>query len=271
MRWSRAGDPRQEKSMPVDIQSRVIVRDTLGKADLPAWLERSHATLCESLVDSAYPCYLGTAAEKLGELLISYVDGGDREHLPDTLTSFLRISAAHPDQRLALALFFEPDEVPKSLEQYHGEFWDTLQFLHDHDAIPWPPEQPRDPADPNWEFTFAGTPMFVFVACPGYDKRRSRNLGPGLLLLFQPRLVFVGMEGGTPPGIKTRKIIRKRLTAWDHMDTHPDMGSYGDPSNYEWKQYCLPDDNAPTKGQCPLHLHQEVGVLAGDPERRERQ
>ncbi len=241
--------------MPVDIIERVLLQDSLGASVYaPDWLIQSHAIFCQSLVNPAYPCHLGTAAEKQGELLVTYIEGNKREHLPQTLSAFLRISAAHPSQRYVLALFCEPECEPRGLDYYETMFWKLMQFLHDNDPKPWPEGQPIDPCDPHWEFTFDGTPMFVFEAAPAYQRRHSRNLGPSLVVLFQPRRVFDDIEGGTPAGIKTRKRIRERLIAWDHMETHPDMGSYGDPSNYEWKQYFLPDDNTPVTAQCPLHL-----------------
>src|SRR5947207_11783637 len=123
---------RQEGYMPVDIIERVLLYESLGASVCtPNWLIQSHTIFCQSLLDRAYPCYLGTAAEKLGELLVTYIEGDNREHLPRTLATFLRISAAHPDQRYVLALFYKPEVEPRSLEYYKTKFWDLLQFLHD--------------------------------------------------------------------------------------------------------------------------------------------
>jgi uncharacterized protein len=248
--------------MPVDVVERILLYGNLGTpVSTPNWLIQAHAIFCQSLLDRAYPCYLGTAAEKLGELLITYVEGDKREHLPQTLSSFLQISAVHPNRRHVLALFYKPEIEPRSLGYYKTKFWDLLQFLHDNDPSPWPEGQPSDPHDPCWEFVFDGTAMFVFEAAPAYKLRRSRNLGPGMIVLFQPRQVFNDIEGGTPAGIKTRKRIRERMELWDQMEAHPDMGSYGDLSNHEWKQYFLPDDNTPVTEQCPLHLRMQAQEL----------
>ena len=96
--------------------------------------------------------------------------------------------------------------------------------------------------------------MFVFAAAPSYARRASRNVGPGLVLLFQPRNVFEGIEGGTPRGMAARQIIRTRLGQWDTMPLHPDMGDYGDPSNHEWRQYFIPDDQGRLHEKCPLQI-----------------
>jgi FPC/CPF motif-containing protein YcgG len=96
--------------------------------------------------------------------------------------------------------------------------------------------------------------MFVFAAAPTYGRRASRNLGPGLVLLFQPRNVFVGIEGGTPRGMAARQVIRDRLSHWDTVSPHPDLGDYGDPSNHEWRQYFIPDDQSRLYESCPLNV-----------------
>ena len=249
--------------MEIGVSERILMYDNIGSSvHAPDWLIQAHAILCQSLLDRAYPCYLGTVAEKQGELLVTYIEGDKREHLPQTLLTFLRISAAHPGQRYVLALFYKPEIEPRNLEYYKTGFWDLLQFLHDNDPSPWPEGIPSDPRDPYWEFVFDGTPMFIFEATPAYQLRRSRNLGSGMVVLFQPRQVFDDIEGENPAGIKTRKLIRERLSVWDQMEAHPNLGSYGDPSNQEWKQYFLPDDNTPVTEQCPLHFKTQPQELS---------
>lgn len=218
---------------------------------MPDWLVREHRLFAQRLLDRDYPCYFGTSAEKRGELRYGYTEG-DVGHLPVLLREFLALSRSRPKVRHALALFFAPEEVERPLSYYRGRFWETLGFLHGEDGKPWPEGRPSDPEDPDWEFCFDGEPMFVFASAPAYRDRASRNMGDCLILLFQPRRVFDGIEGGTPAGTRTREIIRQRMREWDGMEYHPDMGSYGDPSSYEWKQYFLPDDNLPVAGECPF-------------------
>jgi hypothetical protein len=135
----------------------------------------------------------------------------------------------------------------------HGElFWNILQYLHENDDLPWPQEFPQDPNDPGWEFCFHGTAMFVFSAAPTHALRRSRNLGDALVLLFQPRNVFSGIEGGTLAGTAARRRIRERLKTWDAAEGHPAMGDFGDPSNFEWRQYVIPDDGSDMYRTCPF-------------------
>lgn len=233
----------------------LLTREDIASPEgLPVWLGREYETFREQLLDPGYPCYFGTAAEKRGELRYGYVAGGDTSHVPTLLGEFLSLSRSHPKVRHALALFFEPEGVQRPLSYYRQRFWDVLNFLHESDPSTWPDDRPLDPEDPKWEFCFDGEPMFVFASTPAYRKRDSRNMGNSLVLLFQPRRVFDGIEGGTPAGTRAREIIRARMETWDSgMKYHPDMGSYGDPSSFEWKQYFLPDDITPVLGRCPFH------------------
>jgi FPC/CPF motif-containing protein YcgG len=228
--------------------------DIVGEGrPVPRWLVEEHARFAERLLDPRYPCYFGTNAEKRGELRYGYVEGEDLSGVPALLREFLELSRANPGVRHALALFFSPEPVERPLPYYRRRFWETLRFLHDADEGTWPLDRPYSPEDPKWEFCFDGEPMFVFASTPAYRRRDSRNMGGSLVLLFQPRRVFDGIEGGTPAGMRAREIIRARMEAWDSMEAHSDMGSYGDPSSHEWKQYFLPDDNAPVTGRCPFH------------------
>src|SRR6266540_2512992 len=113
------------------------------------------------------------------------------------------------------ATFFE-DALERLADEwsYAERFWHVLQHLHDADTTDWPDGFPRHPESSAWEFSFHGVPMFVFAGAPSYLQRASRSLGPGLVLLFQPRNVFVGIEGGTPRGMAARQVIRDRLSRW---------------------------------------------------------
>jgi FPC/CPF motif-containing protein YcgG len=51
---------------------------------------------------------------------------------------------------------------------------------------------------------------------------------------------------------KARQEVRKRLQKWDAITAHPDLGTYGDPENREWKQYFLPDENLAASAACPF-------------------
>jgi hypothetical protein len=223
------------------------------------WWRTSVKELTGSVAERDYPCHFGRAALLRGEFFATFFDGPGPD-LAWALRTFLERSQREPRRRLVLAGFRRPEAEPRDQDWYEAEFWRVLQELHDGDDRPWPASTPSRPEHPNWEFSFSGVPMFVFAAAPTYLRRRSRNLGTGLVLLFQPRNVFAGVEGGTPGGVRARQGIRRRLAEWDTVAPHADLGDYGDPSNNEWRQYFIADDHSRLRERCPLHLRDADGT-----------
>ena len=222
--------------------------------DAPQWLVPALEVFRADVGHDEYPCHFGRNALHLGELFGTWVTAdGDLSALRDDLAAFLDATRPFAHRRMALSAFFAPE--PGADHAAHGRrFWTVLRSLCDLDDRPWPDEIPLAPEHNRWEFSFHGVPMFVFAAAPTHFARRSRNLGPGLVMLFQPRNVFAGIEGGSPAGIVARRRIRERLEAWDTVEPHPLMGDYGDPSNFEWKQYYITDaDGGSMYEACPLN------------------
>ncbi|WP_103349444.1 amino acid adenylation domain-containing protein [Amycolatopsis sp. CA-128772] len=222
--------------------------------DAPAWLVRAAEVFRTDVGHAEYPCHFGRNALHLGELFGTWVgEDGDLAAMRDDLVAFLDATRPFAHRRMALAAFFAPE--PGAGHAEHGRrFWTVLRRLCDTDDRPWPDEIPTAPEHSRWEFSFHGVPMFVFAAAPTHVARRSRNLGAGLVMLFQPRNVFAGIEGGSPAGMVARRRIRERLAAWDTIEPHPFMGSYGDASNFEWKQYYISDaDGGAMYETCPLN------------------
>lgn len=254
---SHVSNPHEAASLgdgfdPGDWKSRIIAgRATGAAANPPAWLDASYETLCTHVMDPAYPCFFGTIAEKRGEMFYSYVNGKDIRDLPATMQTFAELVTLPQYRKNNIAIFFEPDAQPLTHEAYHAWFWSILQHLHDVDPDPKADAQP-EPSHEDWEFSFAGVETFVVCACPSFRLRHSRNLGPGMVLLFQPRSVFVDTITNKVIGREARNQVRKRLETWDEISAHPDLGFYGDPGNLEWKQYFLDDANLPADDRCPF-------------------
>lgn len=242
-----------------DWRSRVIAGRRLGAAELPAWAEESYQALRREVTDDAYPCFFGVQAEKRGEMFYGFVTKRATDALSDTMARFTELARTPAYEKHNMAVFFEPDDPPLSHPEYHDLFWRTLQSLHDADTHPHADSQ-VDPADPAWEFCYQGIEMFVVCACPSFGRRHSRNLGPGMVLLFQPRSVFIDKITNKVIGRRAREQVRRRLLAWDDVQAHPDLGFYGDPGNLEWKQYFLPDDNQPIAGACPFSSRRSKGA-----------
>jgi FPC/CPF motif-containing protein YcgG len=247
---------------PGDWKSRIIAgRATGAAANPPAWLDASYGTMCGHVMDPAYPCFFGTMAEKRGEMFYSYVNGKDIRDLPATMQTFAELVSLPQYRKNNIAVFFEPDREPLTHAAYHDLFWSILQHLHDVDPDPHADAQP-DPSHEDWEFSFAGVETFVVCACPSFRQRHSRNLGPGMVLLFQPRSVFVDTITNKVIGREARNQVRKRIETWDTIPAHPDLGFYGDPGNLEWKQYFLDDTNLPADDRCPFLKRQREKAAA---------
>lgn len=249
---SGSNQATENRKRPVsDWRTRIIVGDQLGLTDFPEWLESSYQRLHTLVMHPEYPCYFGTMAERRGEMFYSFVRGNALDGLAATMTTFARLAEQPEYRKNNIAIFFEPDQIPLSHQAYHDLFWSTLQHLHDVDPDRNADFQP-DPSDEAWEFSFGGIQMFVVCACPSFARRHSRNLGPGMVLLFQPRAVFVDTITNKVIGREARNQVRERLRKWDDVEPHPDLGFYGDPGNLEWKQYFLADDSERRQDRCPF-------------------
>jgi FPC/CPF motif-containing protein YcgG len=240
---------------------------TIG--DLPAWGRECAGELVSTLLgEASFPCTFAIAAARKKALRFGFIDSAnDPDHwgpLPDILGEYLRIYQ-DIDRETSLIVFFRPDEEPAALDTYFSRFWAVLQYLHRKDTLPWPGDVPEDPGETRWEFSFAGTPIFVVCNTPAHTRRRSRH-STGMVITFQPRWVFEGLEPDRPRGESARRVIRRRIRRFDGMEPAPHLGDYGEEGNLEWRQYFLPDTNDGQTPGCPFHrkpprdhsLHQVV-------------
>lgn len=228
---------------------RVLVNGSLNFKPGEGWETEAYTRYREKLSVTQYPCFFGQTAEARGEMLYTFVPQNNPGELLQNVASFVKLIGEPPHERASLAAFFEPDSRLVSHEEFLRRFWTALQHLHDHDPSP---DRGRNPDDPLWEFSFAGCEMFVVGTSPTYQRRRSRNLGLGMGLIFQPRHLFLDPATGQPITPEVRRRIHNRMLTYDQMPVHPDIGFYGHPRNREWKQYALPDDNEAETGCCPF-------------------
>jgi FPC/CPF motif-containing protein YcgG len=205
---------------------------------------------------SLFPCIFGSDALRRGSLRFTFVPaGGERVgYLADALGEFVE-AAPGLGRRTSLVAFFQPAERLETLDDYDRYSWSLLQAVHDRDPVPWPADIPVDTENPEWEFCFAGMPMFVVVNTPAHKRRMSRYFDY-LCITFQPRFVFDDIAESSAQGRNARKIIRERLNVYDALPPTPLLGSYGTQGNREWLQYFLGDDNdtTPSEKRCPFRV-----------------
>ncbi|WP_438394209.1 YqcI/YcgG family protein [Caballeronia sp. DA-9] len=245
-----ATSPEAEQSNAASDQwiARILNIEASNAGDLPAWWRDAYHSYRKTLEQPDYPCFFGQAAERRGEMFYAF-EGERPETARATMQRFVELGHDPKLRRHSLAMFCTPDPALTSHAEFLRRFWTLLQQLQEADNVPM---QPADPDDPLWEFSFGGRKMFVVGTAPTYRQRRSRVVGSGIVLLFQPRELFTDLATGKPIAADIRRQIHARMLEYDAMPVHPDIGFYGDPHNREWKQYCLPDDNTPVTGRCPF-------------------
>ncbi|PYZ95007.1 YqcI/YcgG family protein [Salipaludibacillus keqinensis] len=235
--------------------SRLLTQTDIQQAGHhPDWFHKEYATFHDIVTRKDFPCYFGQTGENKGELRYSYISQQDWSSLPDTLSDFLSLFNKPKLTRHGLFVFVEPEKEEKSIEYYRDYFWDILQYLHRQDQTAWPSDQPKDPEHYLWDFHFQKEPIFVFGNAPAYKQRKTRDLGNSLVLGFQPRRIFKGLEGTEKGGVMSREKVRERVEVWDNLPKHPDISHYGDPTHNEWKQFFIGDDAEPIIGKCPFHV-----------------
>jgi len=243
-------------------QARVEAR--VANGTLPAWACRQYESFDEKLLGdrngTAFPCHFGVDAQRNGGALYTFVpdptDAAVVRALADVLEAYVATYREH-GPRTSLVTLFEPPANPAAWgeTEYRDVFWQVLQGLHDADDAPWPADIPTDPSHPQFEFCYAGEPMFVTGAAPFFDARASRHNPHGLEVTFQPRSVFAGITGDTVAGQRARERIHDRLESYDADAPHPHIGDWEDDDTHEWKQYLLPDgDERYADDACPLDV-----------------
>ncbi len=226
--------------------------DMETESSIPTWGKKAYEQWHAIVSDHHFPCHFGIQAERAGHLCYCFAEEHDYSHLPLALSQFLTLSRAHPAIRHALVLFVKPGHSWQDFDDYHDQFWEVLTHLHKQDSAPWPEEIPLDPDEALWEFSFGGEPIFVSGNAPIYEKHKTRNVGPCLVLIFQPRRIFQDISYETAHGKRSIDAIRRKVEDIEGLPIHPDLGAYGDREKREWKQYMITDDNEPTIRKCPL-------------------
>lgn len=230
--------------------------ESLESTPIPEWARRSWTELRARLTED-FPCVFAIAAPVSVIFVENLAEETDLEAIRAGFLDFLARLRALSLKETAKDMFVvmvAPATVPKIEEEYARDTWRVLQFLHDHDPSPWPADMPKNPAHPFWSFCFDGEPCFVNASSPAHTHRRSRNLGPGLVLAFQRRAGVDLLAPADRSGDATRRMIRARTEAYDAAPPLPMFGASGKPNLRDWKIYFLPNGEGPIPSRCPLDM-----------------
>lgn len=199
--------------------------------------------------DEPFPCIYGVSGFKANHLRFSFLETIEPAPLAEALRVYLR-DAPGSGSNTSLVVFSRPTEEVLEVSAYRLRFWEILRGLAQIDRSPWPQEIPHEIDHADWEFCFAGQPMFVVCNTPAHVNRRSRNAA-AFMLTFQPRYVFNGILGTPEAARRATGLVRERLVPYDALPPSPVLGLYGDPDNREYAQYFLEEDNGP-RLRCPF-------------------
>ena len=251
-RCGRCGNIELQHDCPPDTAMPTFLRP---QENAPPWANDCLSTLGSRIDDESYPCFYARSAR----LVARFVEVPIEQAAPligRFIEEYLQLIGSINNLRerayVLLVVFFPPTTAPAPMTDYWQGFWGAVGELLDGDPCEWPSSIPFDPETPNWSFCFGGVPIFINVNTPAHHRRRSRNLGRSLTLIFQPR---EGLDLVSPPdwrgdGIRTE--IRARITNYDSLPASPDLASYGSPSNRDWRLYFLPDNEEGFRTECPL-------------------
>ncbi|ANN76004.1 YqcI/YcgG family protein [Bordetella flabilis] len=240
-----------------DYLSRIQVQERYAEGTWQAILFQELAASFNSDT-RAFPCIFGVAGFRADQLRYLFLDEEDVEGLAVNLRRYVE-EARSFGPNTSLVVFFRPRPL-LPLEAYRAKFWAMLGRLSSLDEAEWPADIPAELDTPEWEFSFAGEPIFVVCNTPAHVQRQSRR-SSSLMVTFQPRWVFDGILGTQKARDASVSKVRTRLEKYDMIPPSRDLGAYGDPANREYKQYFLGDDNRPTTG-CPFHAMRAADVAS---------
>lgn len=215
-----------------------------------SWQRMVFADLKSTLTSSTrpFPCVFGTSALKSRQLRVAFVDPLTPDRLGPILRDYL-LHAKEYGRMTSLVVFARPGPV-RDMASYEQQLWTLLDDMERADTTPRPRDIPMEIDHPNWEFCFAGEPIFVSCATPAHVLRPSRRAAT-FMAVFQPRWIFKGiMDSGEPAVQRSLQNVRDRIRAYDAVPVFPFLGSYGDPNAREYLQYFIYDTNA--RPSCPF-------------------
>lgn len=223
------------------------------------WKYDAYRQFAMKLSDTAYlfPCIPATIGFRREQFRYGFVSDPRTDRAAEEVAGLLGRfgeEARSCGKYASLVLFFEtPAKLAESctVEEYREIFWRLLRKIRSLDEEDWPEHIPVDPHNPLWEYCFRKERYFMYCATPAHRLRLSRHF-PYFILAITPRWVLADFDANGAAADHMKKKIRERIPAYDAVGIHPDLNSYGNEDNYEWKQYFLGDDSASSSSRCPF-------------------
>ncbi|WP_079752033.1 YqcI/YcgG family protein [Pseudomonas aeruginosa] len=242
--------------------SLISIRDAenlIRKKELDKWREQVVTEVRERILRKDYPCVFTRVGYEKNHLQFSFLeDPFDQNSLRlsfnDVIDFIDLVDQADSPQTAAMkTLLLCVNSTELSSHREPAAVWSILNAFLEFDVSPWPAGVPKDPENPEWAYCLLGKRAFITVLSPSHKKRRSRNLGSHMVLLFQLRDGIEYVAPYNSKGNDVRETIRRRIEAYDEVPLAPDMTTHGEERNKDWSQYWLGDGMEPFQGKCPLH------------------
>lgn len=232
-----------------------------SKTSLSAWQYRALDHFSSRMVDRQFPCLFGLKAWQAQSTRFLFCqthrEGKYQAFLQGLIeyTDFVKHTPLEDRLLCPLIVFFD-DSFYAGAKAQHPEAWDALNWVHAHDPEPWPDTIPLDPDDAQWCFCFNGVQLFINMSSAIHTKMKSRNLGPYLTLVINPRENFDAVASiHTRSGRLIRERIRAKVAAFNDGVVPSELGFYGETENKEWKQYQLSEEGHEQPLYCPFRTH----------------
>ncbi|WON80610.1 YqcI/YcgG family protein [Acinetobacter sp. UGAL515B_02] len=151
------------------------------------WMIEAYINFSNILSQNNFPCLFGRSAYKRKSLKFLFVNEIiDLQKGLLLYTDFIKKTPL--EERLYSPLIITFRRIGfKNLTEEHEFCWEQLKLLHSLDEAEWPNDIPKDPHDNQWTFCFDQTQLFFNMSCPSHHHIKSRNLGPYVTFVVNPR------------------------------------------------------------------------------------
>lgn len=166
------------------------------------------ALLGEMVARPDYPC-LGARSvfrrDAAEILVLPSMTEGPLEALAEGLRTFGAAHDGSDELTSFITVFREP--VPTTEEEFETALWSVLQRLHDQDEAPWAADVAQDPEDPQFAFSFAGTPFFIVGLHPWSSRKARQAPLPTMVFNLHRQFEQLRTDGSFE---RMRTMIRRR-------------------------------------------------------------